>query len=346
MRIVIGVCLAALTVACGFPTPPAVAETPAPLAAPATTVVLQQAMVHFAPDSSSRFQQAGERSEDRGRALAVDVVFPESPPPGRIIARLTLHPVPKNDREMWDRWDRAGNLCLVTPGQPNLEVVRFMTSYGGTTTHEVDVSDLAPLLRGTRTLRAFVDTWVSPAWRIDASLTFVPDTLYTPPAWAQPIYYADDFNAHDHAAGAIIPVEVPPGLSRVVLRYLTTGHCTDGRDDDEFVAKANVIAVDGMVVARFHPWRDDCRQFRDRNPYCTRWSDGAWSSDYSRSGWCPGVEVAPVEFDLSDHLTPGRHTISIVIEDMRPRDEAGNYGYWRISAALVGWDRPPRLWRN
>ena len=47
-----------------------------------------------------------------------------------------------------------------------------------------------------------------------------------------------------------------------------------------------VLAVDGVVVARFHPWRDDCLEFRDRNPYCARWTDGSWSSDYSRSGWC------------------------------------------------------------
>ena len=80
------------------------------------------------------------------------------------------------------------------------------------------------------------------------------------------------------------------------------------------ISKANVISVDGVVVARFHPWRDDCRRFRDRNPYCARWTDGSWSSDYGRSGWCPGKD--------------------------------GHYGYWRLSAHLVGWDRPPRLWLN
>jgi hypothetical protein len=31
---------------------------------------------------------------------------------------------------------------------------------------------------------------------------------------------------------------------------------------------------------------------------------------------------------------------------MRPKDKDGNYGYWRLSACLVGWAKPPALWRN
>jgi hypothetical protein len=308
--------------------------------------VLQAAMVHFDPDSQAKDTAPGLAHEDHGRIVRTRFALPADPPPGRIHARFTLHPVARTDREVWDRWDRAGNLRLVVDGRPDLEIARFMTSYGGRTDHVVDVSELAPLLRGERTVRAFVDTWVSPAWRIDFALSYEPDTLYTPPVWAEPIFYTDSFNAEEHGDGTAVTVTVPPGLVRVVLRYFSTGHCTDGRGADEFVAKANVIAVDGVVVHRYHPWRDDCRRFRDRNPYCARWTDGTWSSDYSRSGWCPGDEVLPLELDLSDHLTAGEHTVRFVIEDMRPRDADGHLGYWRVSAALVGWDRPPRLWRN
>lgn len=318
------------------------APSPAAVSAP----VFRAAMIHFNPDSTAKFTAPGLTHEDNGRIVATEVALPADPPAGRIHALVTLHPVPKTEREVWDRWDRAGNVRLAVDGLPDLEVVRFMTSYGGRTDHVVDVSDLAPVLRSGRRLRAFVDTWVSPAWRIDVAFTYAPDTLYTPPVWAQPIFYTDSFNAEDHAAGAEAAVTVPAGLARVVLRYFSTGHCTDGRDDDEFVSKANVIAVDGVVVHRYYPWREDCRRFRERNPYCARWTDGYWSSDYSRSGWCPGDEVLPLEIDLTDHLTAGEHVIRFVIEDMRPRDESGHFGYWRVSAAVVGWDRPPRLWRN
>lgn len=308
--------------------------------------LLTGAMVHFNPDSLAHYSGPNLRHDDNGRIAVAVVELSEDRSPGRIHALLTLHPVPKTDRDVWDRWDRAGNVRLAIEGLPDLEIVRFMTSYGGRTDHTVDVSALAPLLRGRRNLRVFVDTWVSPAWRLDFALSFTPDSLYTPPVWAQPIFYTDSFNAQDFADGATVAVAVPAGLSRVVLRYFSTGHCTDGRGADEFIAKPNVIAVDGTVVHRYHPWRDDCRRFRERNPYCARWTDGNWSSDYNRSGWCPGDEVLPLELDLSDHLTAGEHTVRFMIEDMRPRDADGHHGYWRVSAALVGWDEPPRLWRN
>jgi hypothetical protein len=317
--------------------------------APSDTVtvsIFRGAMVHFHADSSAKYLAPGPSVEDNGRVTRSEAALPELPGPCRIRALLTLHPIPKDDRNVHDRWDRAGNIRLAMEGAPDLEVVRFMTSYGGRTDHEVDVSDLAPLLRGRRTIRAFVDTWVSPGWRVDLSLRYEPDSTYDAPVWAKPVFYADSFNRKENEGGVEVPLEVPPGLARVVLRYFSTGHCTDGKDEDEFVSKANVISVDGIVVARFHPWRNDCRRFRERNPYCARWSDGSWSSDYSRSGWCPGSEVLPTEFDLTDHLTPGAHTIRIAIEDIRPADAEGQFGYWRVSAGLVGWDRRPGLWRN
>jgi len=308
--------------------------------------ILTGAMVHFHADSAGRYAPEGFTAEDGGRIVRTAAMLPEPHLPCRVHALITLRPTPKNDREVWDRWDRAGNIRLVAEGTPDLEIVRFVTSYGGRTEHEVDVSDLAPLLTGRRDIRAFIDTWTSPGWRIDFSLRYEPDTTYDAPAWVLPVLYTDSFNRRDDGGGMETRVEVPQGLARTVLRYFSTGHCTDGRDEDEFVSKANVISVDGVAVARVHPWRDDCRRFRDRNPYCARWTDGSWSSDYSRSGWCPGVEVLPMEFDLSDHLTPGPHTIRFAIEDVRPIDEAGHFGYWRVSASLVGWDRMPRLWRN
>lgn len=308
--------------------------------------VFREAAIHFHADSAGRFAVPGVAVEESGRVARTEANLPESPAACRVKALLTIHPVPKDERTMFDRWDRAGNIRLSVEGAPDLEIVRFVTSYGGRTDHEVDVSELLPLLRGRRTLRAFIDTWVSPAWRVDCTLRYEPDTTYDAPSWSAPVLYVESFNRKDHGRGVVVPFTVPPGLARVVLRVFTTGHCTDGRDEDEFVSKANVIAIDGVVVERFHPWRDDCRRYRDRNPYCSRWADGSWSSDYSRSGWCPGVEVDPTEIDVTDHAGAGSHELRYTIEEIRPADADGNYGYWRVSVAAVGWDHAPRLWKN
>lgn len=318
------------------------ASDPAPNRLP----IFQNVALHYHADSASKYRARGVRAEDKGRVARTAVTFPKLRHPYRLTALVSIRPEPKDDREVHDRYDRAGNIRLVGEGGTDLEILRFMTAYGGRTDYEVDVSHLAPLLQGRREVRAFIDTWSSPGWRLDFSLRYTRTDSSPAPTWAAPLYYAESFNAENNGDGDSVTAVIPRGLERVVMKYVSTGHCTDGRDEDEFVSKANVISVDGVVVERFHPWRDDCRKFRELNPYGARWTDGSWSSDYSRSGWCPSQVVTPVEIDLTDHLTAGKHTVRFAVERMRPKDAAGHFGYWRLSAALVGWAKPPTLWRN
>jgi len=333
---------AALLVA--FATAPAHAATPLGARDSARVVVFRDATLHWNPDSVAKYARRGQRAEDHGRVLVTTVAVPRAQGPHRVWADVTVTPIAKSEREPMDRYDRAGNVRLALPGRPDVELVRFMTAYGGRTDWSVDVSALAPLLGDRAAVKVFVDTWARPGWRVDVALRVAPDTTWDAPSWAAPVCYTDAYR--DTMAALEAWVDVPPGTRRTVLRYLATGHCSDGRDEDEFVSKPNVIAVDGRVVARVHPWRSDCRRFRDANPYCARWTDGSWSSDYSRSGWCPGDVVTPIEFDLTDALTPGRHRVTVRVEGVRPRGADGEFGFWRLSAAVIGWDHAPRLWRN
>ena len=296
--------------------------------------------LHFTPSDTAKYDTATVYALDNGRIAATYAELDPPRWPARLMARLTLKPIPKDIRNVHDRWDRAGHIRLEKPGMAPVEVVKFMTSYGGRTEHEVDVTPLLPLFDGHCELRAFIDTWVSPAWQIDFALRWVPDPTAAPdrPDWVAGAFFEQQATAASRPDGGwTAPVTVPEGVGKVVLRYFTSGHCTDGRDADEFVTKDNVITVDGREVYRFRPWRDDCRQFREINPYCARWSDGSWSSDYSRSNWCPGDVVLPEEIDLSAWLTPGDHVVGFDIEDIRPEDADGNFGYWRVSGHLCGW---------
>lgn len=306
--------------------------------------------IHFDPEDSTRYATPPVRVREGGRVASRALPLAPLPRPCRITACVAIHPIPKAADEVCDRWDRAGNLRLSPPGMAPIEMVKFVTAYGGETRHRTDVSHLAPLLAGPCTFEGFIDTWVSPAWTIDAWLEVAPfdTTAQWEPAWdaaraswVEGLYYSDALTAENQPPeGLEGEIEIPAGTRRVVLHYYASGHCTDGRDAEEFVPKDHVLTVDGRVVHRFRPWRMDCRQFRAINPYCRRWSDGYWSSDFSRSGWCPGDRVEPLVLDLTDALPPGRHRLSARVEPIRPRDEAGHYGYWRISGHLIGWSEP------
>ena len=92
--------------------------------------------------------------------------------PSRITAHLTIRPIPKNDLEVHDKWDRAGNIRLVLEDKSEIELIKFVTAYGGATEHKVDVTHLSSVLRGGCTFRAFIDTWVSPGWTIDLEFNY------------------------------------------------------------------------------------------------------------------------------------------------------------------------------
>ena len=115
------------------------------------------------------------------------------------------------------------------------------------------------------------------------------------------------------------------------LRYITTGH--GGWDGgDEFNPKTNTLLIDGKPAFSYTPWRCDCGRYREWNPVSGNFWNGTSSSDYSRSGWCPGTATQPVYFDLS-YLSPGRHTLTVAIPQGAPLE--GSFSYWNVSGVIV-----------
>jgi hypothetical protein len=319
-----------------------------PRRAPDTIHVFHDTDIHFTPDDSTAFDTETVTARDNGRQALRTIELPAPMENEHLIARVRVRPIPKELIEVHDKWDRAGYVALRRDGMPDVEIVKFITSYGGTDDHEVDVTHLRPLLTGSCTIVGFIDTWSSPGWKMDLSFELRPRSTADVDEWAffetrVPDFVAAVFNEQNvtekslSAGRPAQTVTVPAGLETMALYYLVSGHCTDGRGADEFEPKDNVIYVDGEETYRFKPWRSDCRHFRERNPYTRRWSNGTWSSDFSRSGWCPGDDVEPRKIDLSGSLSAGEHELSFGIEDVRPKDDSG-HGYWRVSAVLVGWE--------
>ena len=61
--------------------------------------------------------------------------------------------------------------------------------------------------------------------------------------------------------------------------------------------------------------------------------NGLSSSDFSRSGWCPGTATQPVYFDLTPWSDGKEHTITVAIPQGKPIE--GMFSHWAVSGALV-----------
>ena len=116
------------------------------------------------------------------------------------------------------------------------------------------------------------------------------------------------------------------------LRYISTGHGGWG-EGDEFVPKTNTILIDGKVAFTHTPWRQDCGCYRDLNPVSGNFWNGLSSSDFSRSGWCPGTATQPVYFDMSPWADGKEHTLTVAIPQGKPVE--GMFSHWAVSGALI-----------
>lgn len=116
---------------------PCAADTPASdLTEPSTVAVFHDVVLHFNPDSLAKFAQPGTTAEDQGRVVRARRILPTFSGSQRILALVTLKPIPKSEREVHDHIDRAGNVRLLTPGLPDLgrfrvEDVRPKDAKGG-----------------------------------------------------------------------------------------------------------------------------------------------------------------------------------------------------------------------
>ncbi len=225
-----------------------------------------------------------------------------------------------------------------TAAADEIELMRFVTPFGGPATYTADLTAFAPLLEGETSLRVWISTWTKPAWKVTLTLAYTSDGAgYRRPRWATPI-----FNSEVTAEQGLLKttINVPEGLARPRLHLISTGHATDGMGGDEFISRMHVLRIDGFEVARWRPWSENGGPLRSANPTSGRMNiDGRqlWASDLDRSGWHPGLSVDPLQIPLPE-LTPGKHSIELEILNIRSKDESG-YGYWRVSAIVVA-DEP------
>jgi len=329
---------------------------------PQTHTVFEAAHLEYEEDFEDGDRRAGYAMYYSGITAENSVALPEQPEDQAnartITAIVKVEPILKQNNKgalrPGDPWTRLGSLSVVLPadetntdfdhdGKPDdvreVEIMRFITGFGGAQTFTQDVSALAPLLSDESTFRVNISTFLSPGWRASVKIQYgTQPPGYRRPVFAEPLFHVREVTEQNNAVRAT--VTIPEGLDQPRLRLISTGHATDGTDGDEFITRTHDLRVDGVLVARFRPW-DETQADRTNNPTSGRIeieNRGLWSSDLDRSGWRPGAIVAPRHIPLPE-LTPGEHVIELTINGIRPEGPEGEHGYWRSSAIMLA-DEP------
>lgn len=243
---------------------------------------------------------------------------------------------------------------------PPVELMRFFTPFGvqhfndrvhieglewaDESYYKQEVTDLAYYLQGDVWIGVFIGNYDGGGHKVTLDLKAYPqDYFWTQDScrlWASPLF--NTCNVLEMAGqnyGRLFDTDsltvafcVPENVQNVRLRFISTGH--GGWDGgDEFNPKTNTLLVDGEPAFVHTPWRCDCGTYRHLNPVSGNFWNGVSSSDYSRSGWCPGTSTPPTYFDLS-WLTPGWHTLTLAIP--QGADFEGSFSHWMCSAILLG----------
>ena len=242
---------------------------------------------------------------------------------------------------------------------PPVELVRFFTSFGAghfndkvqidglewtdENYYKMEVSELRDRLRGDVLIGAFIGNYDKGGHKISLDLLAYPgeNKWSNKPLKEHSIPLFNTCNVMEMSGqnyGRLfatdsleVEFEIPNNTKNIRLRYISTGH--GGWDNgDEFNPKENTIFIDEVKMFTHTPWRCDCATFRDQSPVSGNFWNGVSSSDYSRSGWCPGTATNPVYFDLRD-LKPGRHTLRIAIP--QGKDEGESFSHWMVSGVLL-----------
>ncbi len=244
---------------------------------------------------------------------------------------------------------------------PMVEIMRFFTSFGigqfndkatvfgqqweDSTLYKQEVTELLPLLQGERWIGVFIGNYDKGGHRVSLKLKYYPGSMEVSEKpskkyWSMPLFNTlnvmemsgQEYGTLFGSDTLNMEATIPEGITNIRMRYITTGHGGWG-GGDEFNQKTNTIMLDNKVLFQHTPWRCDCATYRKYNPASGNFWNGTSSSDYSRSGWCPGSATNPVFFPITD-IQPGKHKFSVTIP--MGESEGGSFSSWNVSGILIG----------
>lgn len=206
-----------------------------------------------------------------------------------------------------DAWDAIQTLYLCQPDNPDtcdIELARYITTYHREGRWLADASQLLPYLVDGGTKRLHLagirgGHYITLRLLLGARDGGAPLSI-------EPLWTGGSFNADYDANHPPITVDVPAEATRAFLNVNVTGHGFGTGDNcAEFCGHEHHFTIGDTT------WTADNWEVYDTEGCLKQIGDGAVPNQYGtwwygRSSWCPGMQVEPWVFEITDAITPGQ----------------------------------------
>ncbi|MCO4768670.1 MAG: hypothetical protein KDA24_01475 [Deltaproteobacteria bacterium] len=240
-------------------------------------------------------------------------------------------------------WDYLSHIYMRPAGTEEggwVEVARFITTYHRAGRYLVDATPLlSQFPEGTVEVRYDI----SPSWNPQAYLTEMDFRFSNQGKGMRPsgattrLWDGKGFNSAYNDDREDITATIPATAQKVEIWALITGHGGATNNCAEFCNHQHEWTIGSDVFFHEHDTIGNdtfCRDAVDQGVVPNQ--SGTWW--FGRGGWCPGQEVQPVVFDVTDSVTPGSDaTISYrgLFNNGAIPDDSGNI---RMTSWLVVYE--------
>jgi len=238
-------------------------------------------------------------------------------------------------------WDYLSHLYLLDEGEAGeeddtwIEVARFITTYHREGRYLVDATPmLVPLAQGgTRRIRFDAS---SQSYLTTIDFRFRNAGKGYAPSEATYLWGGRGFNENYNVGREAVTVDIPADATRVELRAIITGHGMAAGNCAEFCNHQHEFSIGDQSWTRDFPEvgnQEGCIDQIENG--MTPNQGGTWW--FGRGGWCPGQQVEPTVFDVTEAVTAGNSAeVSYrgLLGGSTPPPNSGNI---RLSTWLVAY---------
>jgi len=236
-------------------------------------------------------------------------------------------------------WDYLARLYVRDDEGQDVEIARFITSYGRETHWIVDATVALPLLRsgGTRHFTwDFAPEWNPQPTATRISLHFADQDRGIHPTRLVPLFTGGPFGA-GYNEREPLTVDIPATARHVELWSLITGHGAATAQCAEFCPHQHVFTVNGQwYLTAFAEANDDEGCIDRVGDGMVPNQGGTWW--FGRGGWCPGAAVRPWVVDVSTEVVPGEPATLTYKGQLAGTDPPDDAGEIVLSSYLLIWE--------